>query len=204
MRPALREAYEHLRRGEAEVALTLLDALGELTPAEAARTHAWRGQALRALGRPAEGARAVIEALRAARAIGDADGVAALRALHGELAASAAAAEAAESGRRADAALLDARDADLDADKLLRKAGALHDAGRTVESSACLHLAAERASTPREAVLVRLARARLTRDPGEIHAAHALAEASNDQNLLTAVAHAARALGVRFEPPSFG
>jgi hypothetical protein len=53
-------------------------------------------------------------------------------------------------------------------------------------------------------VLVHLARARLSQDPAEVHAAHRIAEASDDQNLLTAVAHAARALGIRFAPPSFG
>ncbi len=204
MRPELFEAYERMRRGETEAALALLMSLTELTPAEAARAHAWRGQALRALGRPEEGARAVIEAIRAARAMGDTEGVSALRALHAELAASVAAGQAAEAGRRADAALVDTPDDSLDADTLLRKAGALHDAGRIAESARCLALAGERATSPRDAVLVHLARARLSQDPAEVHAAHRIAEASDDQNLLTAVAHAARALGIRFAPPSFG
>jgi len=59
-------------------------------------------------------------------------------------------------------------------------------------------------SRVRDVVLVHLARAKLSRDPAELHAALAIAEAADDQNLLTAVAHAARALGVRFPPPSFG
>ena len=204
MRAELHAAYARLRSGDHAAALELIEAMGDLSAEEAARVHAWRGQALRALGRPAEGARAVIDAIRAARAVGDAEAVETLRALHAELAASAAAAQAAESGRRADAWLVSAADDSFDADTLIRKAGALHDAQQFAAAAACLDLAAERSTSPREAVLVRLARARLTRDPAEVYAAHALAEAADDQNLITAVAHAARALGVRFAPPSFG
>jgi hypothetical protein len=49
-----------------------------------------------------------------------------------------------------------------------------------------------------------VARARFTRDPAEVLAAHAIAERADDPNLITAVAHAARALGVRIAPPAFG
>ena len=51
MRPELHAVYTLLQRGEAAAALHAADALGELPPEEAARVHAWRGQALAALGR---------------------------------------------------------------------------------------------------------------------------------------------------------
>ncbi|MBM4369113.1 MAG: hypothetical protein FJ102_23065 [Deltaproteobacteria bacterium] len=61
-----------------------------------------------------------------------------------------------------------------------------------------------RATDPRAQVLAHLALARFTRDPAEVHAAHAVADLADDQNLLTAVAQAARALGVKLRGPSFG
>jgi len=82
---ALADAYALLRAGRAADALGALDALADLAPADEGRRLAWRGQALRALGRPEEGARDVIAAIRVARAAGDAAAVEALRALHAEL-----------------------------------------------------------------------------------------------------------------------
>ncbi len=198
-----------LRENDASGALAALDALGEpgwaaLAPAEAARAHAYRAQALRGVGRVEEAAREVIHAIRFAKAEGDAESVVALRALHTEISASVASVRLAEAGRLADAALISAPDDTLDAEGLLRKAGALANAGALPDAERATRLAVSRALTPREIVLTHLALARLTRDEGLIHAAHRVADAADDHNLITAVAHAARALGVRFAPPSFG
>jgi len=159
---------------------------------------------MRALGRAEEGAREVIAAIRLAKADGDTEGVLALRALHAELSASVASLRAAEAGRMADRALLDADEAAMDAETLLRRSGAFGDAGEAAEAERTARLALSRATNPREQVLTRLALARLTRDPALILEAHRIADASDDQNLLTAVAHAARALAVRLPTPSFG
>ena len=198
-----------LRASDPRGALAALDSLGEpgwaaLPPAEAARAHAYRAQALRGVGRVEEAAREVIHAIRFAKAEGDSESVAALRALHTEISASVASVRLAEAGRLADAALISAPDATLDAEGLLRKAAALADSGAAAEAESVTRLALASASTPREVVLAHLALARLTRDEALIHAAHSVADAADDHNLITAVAHAARALGVRIGPPSFG
>lgn len=207
----LRGAYAALRDNRPEAALAALDALlapaeqaDALPPRDRARAHAWRAQAMRALGRAEEGAREVIAAIRLAKAEGDTDGVLALRALHAELSASVASLRTAEAGRAADRALLGADEAAMDAETLLRKSGACADAGEAAEAERTARLALSRAATPREQVLTRLALARLTRDPALVLASHTIADAADDQNLLTAVAHAARALAVQLPRPSFG
>ena len=198
----LAQVYAALRSGDAEAAMRLLEG-GEF-PGAAGRDHAYRAQALARLGRPEEGARAVIDAIRAAKAEGAVDALPALRALHVEISAQVAAMRLAEAGRAADLALLTQDPAGLASEVLLRKAGAHTDAGEAGIASELTRLALERAETPRDRMLAQLALARLTRDPAWILAAHTLAESADDHNLLTAVAHAARALGVRLAPPEFG
>ncbi len=204
MRPALREVVALLQAHDAAGALAALDALRDLTPDEAAHAHAWRAQALRAVGRVEEAAREVSHALRHAKGVADSDGVTALRALHTEIYASIANLRLAEAGRQADAALALTPDAELDAEGLLRKAIALLDAADPEAAERVTRLALARALAPREVVLTHLALARLTLDPALVHAAHRAADAADDHNLLTAVAQAARALGIRFAPPTFG
>ncbi len=208
MNTTLHAIVAKLRSNDPAGALAALDAIGEagwaaLLPPEAARAHAYRAQALRGVGRVEEAAREVIHAIRYAKTQGDTESVVALRALHTEISASVAGVRLAEAGRLADAALVSAPDTTLDAEGLLRKAAALHD-GDPAEAERLTRLALETAVSPREVVLAHLALARLTRDESRIHAAHRVADDADDHNLLTAVAQAARALGVRFAPPSFG
>lgn len=209
MSSALHTIVARLRANDPLGALAALDALGEagwvaLSPAESARAHAYRAQALRGVGRAEDAAREVLHAIRFAKSEGDAESLAALRSLHTEISASVASLRLADAGRRADAALLTVPEATLDAEGLLRQAGALADSGRPADAERVTRLALARAATPRDLVLAHLALARLTRDEAMVHAAHRVADAADDHNLLTAVAHAARALGVRFAPPSFG
>ncbi len=203
MTDGLAAAYGALQAGNAAQALTLLEALPALTPADQARVHAWRGQALRALGRAEEGAREVIAAIRIAKALGDADGVAALRALHTDIAASVASLRTAEAGQRRDQALLDVDDATLDTDGRLRRAFALLNAGRHPEASALVRRVATEATELRDRVLSRLALARIEADDEALHEAHRLADEADDHNLLTAVAQTARQLGKSLRAPDF-
>lgn len=196
-------AYQLLQRGEAAGALAALDALGSQTGPDEARRLAWRAQALRALGRAEEGAREVIAAIRVAKALGDAPAVAELRALHADLARSVAALRAAEAGARADQALAAQDDADLDADARLRKALVLHAAGDVAAAARLARAVAAEAAGPKEQVLARLALARIEGDATALHEAHALADAADDQNLLTAVAQTARQLGLALAAPEF-
>ncbi len=172
--------------------------------ADRARLHAWRAQSLRALGRPREGAMELIHAIRITKMLGDSQATAELRILHADVSRSVAALDTAEAARRADALLVDTPADALDSDTLLRKAQAHVDAGDDVSAIHMSRLALDRAADPRAQVLAHLALARFTRDPEWVHAAHAVADAADDQNLLTAVAQAARALSVRLRGPSFG
>lgn len=215
---ALLAAYGALRAGDAAGALAALDGVKPTTPANQARVAAWRAQALRTLGRVDDAERAVAEAVRLAKAAGDVDGVKQLRELQASILASLAATRTAESERAKDAALADtamlallsgAADGAERAARLVRKAGALLDGGRRDEARrvACIAVDEARAAdAPRERVLALLALARIDPDhaAARILDAHAVADAANDENLVTAVAHAARAAGVRLPPPEFG
>ncbi|MSQ03320.1 MAG: hypothetical protein EXR71_15750 [Myxococcales bacterium] len=203
MNAGLTAAYSALQAGDAAEALALLEALPPLVPADEARRRAWQAQALRAVGRAEEGAREVIAAIRIAKALGDADGVAALRALHTDLARSVASLHTAEEGRLRDQALLAADDATLDNDGRLRRAFALLTAGRRPEASALVRRVATEATELRDQVLSRLALARMDDDEAALHEAHTLADDADDHNLLTAVAQTARQLGKSLRAPEF-
>jgi len=200
--PDLAVIYAALIAGQhGEVLAAALPAEGT---AERARVHAWRAQSLRALGRPREGAMELIHAIRITKMLGDSQATAELRTLHADVSRSAAALDAADKARSADAPLIHAQVDDLDSDTLIRKAQAHADAGDDVSAIFLSRLSLARAPDPRAQVLAHLALARFTRDPAEVHAAHAVADHADDQNLLTAVAQAARALGVKLRGPSFG
>jgi hypothetical protein len=218
----LSDAFAALRAGEPTRVLELLSGLpAEIPPAQRGRVEAWRAQALRALGRVEEADRAVVEAIRAAKAAGDVEGVRQLRELQASVVASLAAKRHADSARAADLALLDRTDAELlaaaegpeaRADLLIRRASARMDAGRLEEAGVDIQRAGEEAlaaGAPRPRVLALLAQARLARARAEdpavaVREAHAIADASDDMNLITAVAHAARSVGVKLEAPRFG
>lgn len=171
---------------------------------EAPRLLAYRAQALRAMGRPREGLGLLIQAIRITKAKGDTASTTTLRALHADLARSAAALDEAERARQADAHLRHATPDGLDSDTLVRKAQTHLDAGDAPGAIVAAQLAVARAHSPRDAVLAHLALARATGGAEHVHAAHAVADDSNDPNLVTAVAHAARALRVALRPPTFG
>ena len=220
----LATAWASLRAGrDAEVLDTLVRLPGELAPELRARAEAWRAQALRGLGRVEEADRAVVLAIRLAKQAGDVEGVRELRNLQTGIVASLAHHRTAEAERAKDAALVGRDDAALLAgavddeersQRLLRRGQAELDDRNTVAALRSFEAAADhaaRSGLPRPQVLALLARARAHDAQGDaegveasIHAAHALADASDDMNLVTAVAHAARAAGVRLAPPTFG
>lgn len=210
-------AFDALRRRDWPAALSAAEALrAPDRPALEARGAAYRAAALRELGRVDEAERAAAAAVQLAKRAGDVDGVTQLRALHASILAGVAATRAAAKERAQDATLADVADDTLiaaltgpeRAAALVRKAGALADAG---DAAGCLAVTARAvaearaAASPREEVLAWLCAARVAADPAEpIGAAHAVADASSDMNLVTAVARAARAAGVALTPPTFG
>ena len=166
------------------------------------RRAAFRAQALEALGRLEEAQQAAAEAVRWARKEPGQPGLQAVRALQAGVLAQVGARLAAEKARKDDLALLERHDQVL-ADQpdgtalLIRKANAQVDVGR-------LDLAAASASivwnapgvSPRDRVLAALTLARCAQPEHWILLAHREADRADDQNLLTAVAKAARASGV--------
>ncbi len=210
-------AFDALKRGDWAAALAAAERVtAPDRPALEARAAAYRAQALRELGRVEEAERAAAGAVQLAKRAGDTSGVSQLRALHASILQGLAATRAAEQERAHDARLADVPDDVLlgelsgaeRAAALVRKAGALADAGRADEAIATATNAREearRAGAPREEVLALLCMARVAPDPAPpIHAAHAVADAADDMNLVTAVARAARAAGVPLAAPRFG
>jgi hypothetical protein len=220
----LATAWDSLRAGRDAEVLSVLSRLpADLVPEIRARSEAWRAQALRGLGRVEEADRVIVLAIRLAKQAGDVDGVRELRGLQAGIVASLVHHRTAEAERARDADLIGQHDDALlagtddneeRAQRLLRRGQAELDGGdapAALRSFAAASGCAERAGVPRPQVLALLARARACASQGNdaaveasIHAAHALADASDDMNLVTAVAHAARAAGVRLASPDFG
>lgn len=199
---SLTEAYAALRRGEAETCLTLLGAVTDPDPRAVARVHAYRAQALRHLGRADEAERAIADAIRAAKAAGDLEGVTALRELQSSILASVVSTTLARKQMIEDRQLLSRPDETLTDDERLRKSAVLLEDGD--RSGAAAVLAGMEGQDPRSGVLKLLALARCGDATTHIRAAHRIADAADDQGLLTAVAQAARAANVTLEAPSFG
>lgn len=199
---ALQAAWEALGRGDADGVLAALDGFVDPDPRGRARAAAWRAQALQKLGRIDEADRALGEAIRAAKEAGDTAGVTQLRALRAPLLASIAALETAKQQRAADRALLDRPDETLSVDERIRKATVLTEDGAVGEAAALLRGIV--ATDARSRVLVLLALARCEAPGPHILAAHRIADEESDMNLVTAVAHAARAAGVSLPGPAFG
>ncbi|MDG1482967.1 MAG: hypothetical protein P8R54_25475 [Myxococcota bacterium] len=188
------EIYRRLSRQDAEGALELFeDALAASVdrPALRARLHGWHAQALLQVRRPEEASSAALRGIRAARSIGDSDGVTALRDLQTQAIAQAGALKAPPPDVTtpvglAVAALDDGRN----------KAGELLALGAFRQAQA--------AGDDREAVLAMLALARLPhRTEAALRRAHGLADASGDMNLVTAVAKAFNAAGVEIKAKVF-
>ncbi len=220
---AVTEALRALRESRWDEVLTHVAGVPPDAPVGVrARTEAWRAQALRALGRVEEAADAVRDAIRHARDAGDVDGVRTLRTLQDGIHASLAAARVAEAGRAEDRVLREQDDATLlhdapdDAERVsrcIKRAQAQLEGGQLDAAAHSLALGARHAAQDdvRGRVLLHLAEARLAHVRGaagaveaQVRAAHALADACDDMNLVTAVAHAARATGVVIRPPAFG
>lgn len=181
------QLYRHLQAGRAQAVLDGVHAAlaaAEERPALAARVRAWEAQAAASRG-DGKRARAALRAAHAlATAIGDEQGVAAVTELRSQLMHTLMA-------RRPPAEL---------ADTPVARANQAVDAG---DEALGLKLAraardqARRSGDAREEVLALLVEARISghAEPA-IRSAAAVADQSNDRNLVTAVAHAAKAAGV--------
>lgn len=215
---AVRAAYAELRgRRWEECLAALAEVRFEERPGAQGRVHAFRAQALEALGRLDEAEREAAEAVRCAKRAGEEAGLAAVRALHQRVLQAIVARRTLEMERKSDQALLDLTDAELAAREeddtrraaaLVRRAGALCDAGRPAEATQTIQLAlshARAAGSPREEVLALLCALRASPPSAEALILDALAVAyrADDHNLLTAVARAAAAAGVRLPAPTF-
>lgn len=181
-------------------------------PGDLARLHAFRAQALEGLGQAGPAERAAAEAVRWAKKEPGRPGVATIQALHARVLSALAAAEVARRAREADAALTVQTDDHLAAQAegpalLVRKANVLIDLGRLEEARVTAVRAWQAAdNAPRDQVLAALTLARcpgrLAGEPTTLTAgdwvsrAHVIADRADDQNLMTAVAKAARAAGV--------
>ena len=209
-------AWEALRAGRYAEVLELVaamdtPALREERPRLVARALAWKAQAQSAENRWSEARVAVLSAIRLAREARDEDGLVALRAFHGRIAASLAALESAQLQEAADRALLETPPllqgtAEERAALLLRQAGALLTAGRPEEATHCAQQALQCGGGIREQVLARLSLARSEPDATAAHliAAFEAADAADDHTLITAVAQAARLARVQLPTPVFG
>ncbi len=171
-----------------------------------ARFHAYRAQALEGLGRLTEAERDAAEATRWAKREQGQPGVGPIRALHAAILARIGADEVARRAREADRPLADVPDASLangedGAGALVRKANVLIDLERPEEARASAHAAwTHPIAQARDRVLALLTLARCPGDEGAAHwilAGHVVADRADDQNLMTAVAKAASAAGVR-------
>lgn len=218
VRGLLVQAVTHLRERRPEEARRVLEqalAAGP-PPSDAARVASLLGQARLELD-DAEGARVALEtALRLARRA-DPAALPQIRLLHGR--AVAALAARADLDRRRELAravnevsleelLAGVTDADEAIQVLVRKADAALDAGEVVAGVGFAREALRQAElrveqAPRGAVLARLCLARAETPELHVRAAAAVADASDDSNLVTAVAHAARAAGIVLDPHVF-
>lgn len=215
----LREAVAALERGDAEAALPVLEEAlldTNVPPPVRARVLGLNAQALLMLGRLDQSKMAVREALRAARALGDARGLQQLRGLNGQIYAALAQhaeqrrlrdEERAEMGRSLEALLGDANDDAARAMVFIRRASFRADegdeAGALADAEEGLRRAREAGGT-REKVLGLLCLARVARERAGslIREAHQVADAAEEAQLIFAIARAARAEGVDLSPPS--
>lgn len=200
---SLAEIYQLLQRNEHAAALAELNAIVVGSPADQARVHAWKGQALRSLGRPAEGLFELIQAIRITKQAGDSDALPGLREIHADIARSMASLQLAQAAKQQDADILAKANDNLDADGLIRKAQAAIEQDMKHDAIHLSHLALTRTQEPRHQVLALLVLSRCD-SVDHLHEAHRIADDANDENLVAAVAQTAKLLGVRLRRPSFG
>ena len=190
-----REAYVLMQQGrfrEAAEALPLLieaaDTAGR--PDLCARGLTWLGHAHLQRNDLRAARAALRKAAAIAKALGDSSGVDAISDLRKAVGAKA----------------MQASPPQLTDTALGRACAALDDGDTSTGERLALQALdeARAAGVPRDQVLALLALARVpSRAESSIHEAAAVADRSNDRNLVTAVAHAARAAGVHFAPKVF-
>lgn len=188
------EVYEALQRSDFDAALERAEiglSLSLDRPRLQARLYAWKGQALLGLKRHKDAQKAIVSGLSLARRAGDTKGAEALRALHRDV-----------------VAMLVALSPPVQPhESPLTRALAAFDAGAVDEAVALVEVAireAEESGEARDRVLALLALARAPgREETAILTAHAIAQESDDFNLVSAVARAARAADIDLPPHVF-
>jgi hypothetical protein len=173
-----------LARQDGDAALSLSHALGPLIedrPALLARHAAWTAQAHQLRGEQSEAIAKVAQAIALATAAEETDALPALKALKVQLVTGKAAAPGA----------LPLPDTLLGRSVSALDAGNLTDGARLARQA---RIEAQSMGNARDEVLSLLALARIPgQEDSAIRSAAAVADASEDKNLVTAVAHAARA-----------
>jgi tetratricopeptide (TPR) repeat protein len=188
------EIYQSLQRSEFEAALEKVQlglSLSQDRPRLQARLYAWKGQALLGLKRHKDAQKAIVSGISLARKAGDTKGAEALRDLHRDIVARIVALSPPVQSHESP----------------LTRALAAFDAGLVDEAIALVRVAireAEESGEPRDRVLALLA---LARAPGQeevaILTAHGIAQESDDFNLVSAVARAAKAADIDLPPHVF-
>jgi tetratricopeptide (TPR) repeat protein len=190
-----RTLYTWMQRAAYRDAIDALPAFIEAAdnarrPDLCARGYTWLAQAHLHRNQLREARRALRQASAIASALGDTAGLEAISDL-----------------RRAVGAKAMQAAPEATTDTTIGRACAALDAGDHEQGAALARVALQEAAEnedPREQVLAWLALARVPSETtAAIHAAAEVADRSNDRNLVTAVAHAARAAGVVFEPRVF-
>jgi len=185
-----------LARQDGERAVELCEAIAPLIterPALQARNAAWASQAHRILGNLDQALVFIREAIGLAQVAGDAQAIPALKALKVELVTGRAASKAAATAPLPDTLLGAALQAMDD--------GQLEEGGRLARQA---RLQAQSEGNAREEVFSLLALARIPgQEDSAIRAAHGVADQSDDKNLVTAVARAARAASVPLPKSAF-
>ncbi len=206
-------AFSALQAGKAEEVIAQVEALDQPLlrqerPLLAARLLAWKAQAWMSRNRLEEARAAVLDAIRMAKQGGDTDGLPVLRGLHNRIAGSLAALQAAAQQAEADRALLALSEEELSAksaeervDILTRQSSARAAMGELEAARSAAQRALAEAQSPRSRVLAWLSLARVGAGADAIFSAWKVADDADDHNLITAVAHAAKAAGVVLRPP---
>ncbi len=206
--------FSALREGNVEEVVAGVEqvdspALRQERPLLVARLFAWKAQALMSRNRLEEARTAVLDAIRLAKQGGDTDGLAALRELHNRIAGSLAALQLAASQAEDDRKLLGMSEEELSSktpeeriDLLTRQSSAWAALGEPEPARQAAQRALAEAASPRSRVLAWLSLARVGGGAEAIFSAWKVADDADDHNLITAVAHAAKAAGVVLRPPN--
>jgi hypothetical protein len=192
--------------------LAALEITSELPPGSQGRLWAWKATALEELQAFTEARAAAMQAIRLAKQAEETDALPSLRALYDRISASMLRLEAVQAEALKDLALtgetpenlIQGQSPEEAAERLLRQAAAFLASGNREAAEHSAKLAIALRPPPRPAVMARLFLARLASDPEALVLdAWKIADAADDQGLITAAAQAAKLHRVVIPTPVF-